>query len=418
MSYDASMPQVVRRLVQHFTSLWWQSDSGTLPLKQRYSQREQKSNEAHLVHLLQTLALQAKHPPHTRPERAAAQDRLFSAAELFAKSALGLKDRHIEFFHSHGLVKAATEFVQQARRFDPELSDMDIYQASRNVWTMCSLQLMMGQQVHLTPAIFAYSLLYPYSDNFLDNPAIPARDKKTFNERLSRRLADSSVAPMNVHEQIVWDLLGRIEGQFERARFPQVFESLQAIHKAQNRSVGLFCRHASPYEVDVLGISLEKGGTSVLADGYLVAGAVTEAQEEFLFGVGAFLQIVDDLQDVEQDRRDGLMTIFSQTSEHWQLDQATNRALHLGARVLAEQNCFDTPGLEPLQEMMEKSIPLFIVEAAGRAGKLYTKPYLHEIERHSPFRFSMLRKIRKRLARQRVSLLELFEAVIAIDDPP
>ena len=53
--------------------------------------------------------------------------------------------------------------------------------------------------------------------------------------------------------------------------------------RVQTRSAALLRRHAGPYEVDVLGISLEKGGTSVLADRYLVAGSLTEAQGACFF---------------------------------------------------------------------------------------------------------------------------------------
>ncbi len=35
------------------------------------------------------------------------------------------------------------------------------------------LQLLLGIPVRVTPAIFAYSMLYPYGDNCLDDPAIP-----------------------------------------------------------------------------------------------------------------------------------------------------------------------------------------------------------------------------------------------------
>ena len=98
-------------------------------------------------------------------------------------------------------------------------------------------------------------------------------------------------------------------------RPPQVYESLYAIHAAQARSVRLMRRDEPPYGVDVLGIAIEKGGASVLADGYLVAGSLTLPQARLLFGLGALLQLGDDLQDVEDDRAKGLATIFSQTAQ-------------------------------------------------------------------------------------------------------
>jgi hypothetical protein len=411
------MPETVQRLTQSCAALWWQIDAGAIPPQACYTQREQKANELHLKRFLETLAAETKSPPRTELERQAAEERLSAAGELLAKSALGLQDRHFDFFRAHGLLEVAAEFARKARRFDPEISGLDIYQASRNAWAMCNLQLMLDLPVQVTPAIFAYSMLYPYSDNFLDDPSISAQAKRTFNERLAQRLLGQRIRPISRHEEIVWKLVGMIEGQFDRAEYPQVFDSLLAIHRAQNRSVALLRGGASPYEVDVLGISLEKGGTSVLADGYLVAGSLTEAQAEFLFRFGAFLQLLDDLQDVEQDRQDGLMTIFSQTARRWPMDQVTNRTFHFGLRVSAGKDCFEAPDLEPLDELMDRTLPLLLVEAVGRAGRLYySKPYLREIERFSPFRFSTLRKVRKRLAREQVSLTRLLESFLASPD--
>ena len=210
--------------------------------------------------------------------------------------------------------------------------------------------------------------------------------------------------------------MGIIGGQYERSRYPRVFESLLAIHRAQSRSVRLLHRQASPYEVDVLGISLEKGGASVLADGYLVHGALTAAQEEFLFGYGAFLQLVDDLQDVQQDQQDRLSTIFSQSARRWPLDALTARTLQFGQRVLEGLDCFENPDGEPLKELMRQSAVLLLIDAAGRAGRFYSRPYLRDLEAHSPFRFSFLAQVRRKLRRQRVSLMKLVEAFAAPEE--
>jgi hypothetical protein len=67
-------------------------------------------------------------------------------------------------------------------------------------------------------------------------------------------------------------------------------------------------------EIDVLAIGLEKGGTSILADGYLVGNTLSSAPAAFLFGWGAFLQLADDLQDVRLDGQAGLFDHFFQTA--------------------------------------------------------------------------------------------------------
>jgi len=96
------------------------------------------------------------------------------------------------------------------------------------------------------------------------------------------------------------------------ARYPQVFERLLAIHRAQGKSLQQLRRNPTPQQIDVLGISFEKGGASVLADGYLVAGSLTAAQRECIFGFGVLTQLMDDLEDLPHNLANRFLTIFSQ----------------------------------------------------------------------------------------------------------
>jgi len=303
-------------LVTGFSALWWESDTGTLPLTDTYSDSQRSSREAHY---LDTMSEELKRVPRTKEQRGATRERIMSAFGEFARRALGFKERHLDLLLSpNGFTQVGVEFTQAARRFDPAVTASDIFQAMRNAWAMNGLQAMWGLPVMLTPAIFAYSMLYPYTDNYLDDPTVDVEAKRRFNRRFAHRLQGDDVAPSNTHEGNIYDLLGMIEGQYGRSQYPQLL---------------LLDRGASPYEVDALGISFEKGGASVLADGYLVAGCVTEAQAEFLFGYGTFLQLADDLQDVVSDSGDGLQTIFSQTVGRWPLDAITNRLFNYGGKV-------------------------------------------------------------------------------------
>jgi hypothetical protein len=227
-----------------------------------------------------------------------------------------------------------------AHRFDPNLSAEDIYQAGRNAWTANGLQWLLGMPVQNTPSVFAYSLLYPYTDNYLDDPDISASNKLAFNERFRQRLAGESVAPADAHEQVLFDLVAMIEKQYPRSMYQQVFESLLDIHRAQGRSLSLMRRSAAPGEVDVLGLSFEKGGNFVLADGYLVSGSLDGAQREYTYGPGIFAQLLDDVEDVELDSQAGRLTLYSQPAGHWPLDALANRTIHFGRKVLMKLNIF------------------------------------------------------------------------------
>ncbi len=218
--------------------------------------------------------------------------------------------------------------------------------------------------------------------------------------------------PANAHEAAINNLVEMIENQWERARFPQVYDSLLSIHAAQVRSLKLVAPGASPYELDVLGVSFEKGGTSVLADGYLVAGWLTAAQAQLMFGYGAFTQLMDDLEDILQDVQEGRMTIFSQAARRWPLDQVTNRMFHFGRAIFSELDAFDNPTAGLLKELIERGIDPLLIDSIGRVGQFYTKEYLHQIERHFPLHFPALHKQRQKLNRQKVTLERLLERFI------
>jgi len=296
------------------------------------------------------------------------------------------------------------------------VSTTDIMQACRNAWTACGLQALLTGNMRVTPSIFAYSMLYPYSDNYMDDPAIAREAKLSFSERFRRRLAGDPVLPANEREAAIWRLVGLIESQYSRADTPQVFDSLLAIHRAQEESLRLLRRGRPAGAVDVLALSFAKGGSSVLADAYLAGGSVTGDQARFAFDWGVLLQLADDLQDVHGDRKRGLLTLFSQAAERGPLDEPTNRTLQFAQKVMAQLDAFRAPGSEVLKELILSSSYSLLIRSAGEAGELYTKPYLARLESWSPFRFAFWRERRAQLARRGNVLKRLFEAFLAGDD--
>jgi hypothetical protein len=72
---------------------------------------------------------------------------------------------------------AGTTLGRLARPFDACLSTDNIVQACRNAWTACGLQPLLGERVGITSSILGYSLLYPYSDNYLDRADISTEEK-------------------------------------------------------------------------------------------------------------------------------------------------------------------------------------------------------------------------------------------------
>jgi hypothetical protein len=266
--------------------------------------------------------------------------------------------------------------------------------------------------MHVTPAIFAYSMLYPYTDNYLDAPSISREAKLGFSDRFGRRLEGEAVAPVNDREDAIWRLIGLIEDEYARADWPQVYASLLEIHRAQENSIRLLRHGLSRQGIDVVRLSFDKGGASVLADGYLAAGSLSPEQARFIFGWGVLLQLADDLQDVRQDRQDGMLTVFSEYAGRKPLDEATNRTLHFGQTVMQWMDGLGGPDCRALKELIKRSSRSMLIRAAGEAPDLYTAGYLAELETHSPFRFAFLDRQRRQLAKRHGLLIQLFEVFL------
>jgi len=408
---SASLAPAVSQLVDRFTRSWAESGTGRPDLGRRFTSKERSPREKALAGFVDALRAETKRLPLAPAEREACQKRIFGAFDHFARQALDWEDRHLDILIGGGFDRGATEFVRMARQFDPGVSSGDIFQACRNVWVANGLQKLLGLPVRLTPPILAYSLLYPLTDNYLDDPAMAEETKQAFNSRLRFRLAGQEAGPANPREKAIFDLVTMIEGEYDRARHPQVFESLLAIHQAQVRSLRLLRADGPQTENEIAAISLEKGGTSVLADGCLAAGHLAPGEVEFLFGFGAFLQLMDDLEDVDEDREAGLRTVFSRVAGREPLDLVTDRLFRFGTRALERLDGFGVPEARPLRELIKSSLSRGVVTTAGRFERLYTRSYLGALEAHSPFRFSFNNGQRRKLLRRRAAFTRLFESL-------
>jgi len=337
------------------------------------------------------------------------QQSIFANTRTFLRNGLDFTDQQLEVMFSDELKEVTRQFVRQARQFDSALTFHDIFQACRNVWIMNGLQIVLGLPVKLTDSIFAYSLLYPYTDNLIDNSQISSIDKLLFSRNFYLRLDGKDAEPNNSTEKIVFSLVAMIEGEYPRSAYPTVYDSLIAIHEAQTRSMQLIHSGNSLSEVETLEICLAKGGASVLADGYLVAGKLSKNQEYFLFGYGAYLQLLDDIQDVEEDRIAGLQTIFSKSNEF--LENKLNKTYWFGERVMQSLPLLGGQHIEVFKSLMRKSMDLFIIEAIAQNPDFYDKKYVSEMEEHSPFSFSYIQKQKEQFAPYNGLLLTALEEI-------
>ncbi len=377
----------------------------------RFSRKEQERREEAYDDALDAVEREAKHARRSRAARDAAQRRNVAIFPRFASLALGLEDEAIRLL-TDGFLPIGTQFAQWSRRFDPNLSMADTIQACRNAWTVCGIQPLLGDRMQMTKAIIGYSLLYPYSDNYLDSEKISTARKLAFSRRFRDRLCGLHLAPRDSHEIAVWAMVRLIEAQFPRQRFPRVYESLLAIHQAQENSMAQFQHNRTTTAAELLRLSCAKGGTSVLADACLAHGSLTNAEARFAFDWGVLLQLGDDLQDVQDDLAHGAATLFSRSAAAgFPLDNLVRQLLAFSERVAdqIERLPHGEPALKQLLRMSWRSL---ILMAVARSHSYFTPAFLAELEPASSFRFRFLRARHKRLAGRRGLYKILFESFL------
>ena len=352
-----------------------------------------------------------RNPPRTPADRAAFQDRLITAFARFASAALDLEVPAIDLI-SHGFLPAGVEFARHARHFDAALTMPEIVQACRNAWTVYGLQPLFDEPAHMTPSIVGYSLLYPYTDNYLDRRDASPAAKRLFCARFRRRLRGEHLSVRDAHEASIWALAGMIESQYPRAHYPQVFESLLAIHQAQEESVAQLSAARSLSRDEILRISCAKGGTSVLADACLVRGWLTAQESQIAFDWGVLLQLGDDLQDVREDLRRGSATLFTRAAAAGiPLDSLVIQLLNFSEAVGDGLEGLPT-GSATLKNLLRMSWRSLIVTAVANVPEFFSLAFLRELERSSPLRFVFLQARHRKLASRRGLFAAVFNALI------
>jgi hypothetical protein len=295
------------------------------------------------------------------------------------------------------MTQVAIGFVRQARAAHPGVGPDGLWQALRNVWIGNALQQLLGRRVELREGLFAYSMLYPLTDNRLDDPGVDVAAKRAFSRRFGRRLAGEDLVPASLAEAEVFALVGRVESEFPREAFPSVHESLLAIHAAQARSL----RQHEPGldEREALSISVEKGGTSVLADLYLVSGRPGAREERFAFHYGVCLQLLDDLQDVEADASDGHTTLFTLARQRGSLDAPTARLARLLDAVLDQAPAVGADAAVTL-DLVRRNCRALLVASVSEHATHFSRGFRRRIEARWPVSLRATRRLRRRAERR------------------
>lgn len=319
-------------------------------------------------------------------EKAQLKEKLYDAAVMLDQEKLLYTTPFLMEFLKVGFLESTEAFFNKAQEMEPDMVPEDLFQAVRNVWIMNCLQLLYQQPVFLTPSLFSYSMLYPYTDNFLDDPSVTTKEKSAFNEMILRKITGQPVSSLSAYESKVFSLLTCIEEEFPREIFPMVYEGLWYIQDAQTKS--LLQGHSELQSQDkLLQLSFYKGGASVLADACLVKGSLTENEYRFAFGYGTFLQLLDDLQDRLEDATNRHQTIYSTASHRQSLDEQVERLLLYIDTVLASFEPETEPSV-PMKEIIRSCMRMMVESVIAKNPSYVTRSYYKTLESYSSVRLS------------------------------
>lgn len=405
-----------KRINLECSELWWKSDKKlNLDIK-KYTAEEKKIKENRLDNYIDLIIEKVKNFPKEDDERILwkaeinkiIDDFIYSEKDTFK---LGILNEEFKenFFDS------TKTFIRKAKEFDKNLNYVDIGQAMRNVWIINLLQASFGEKVEFSKAILGYSMLYPYTDNYLDDIKIDINEKKDFNHNLKKKLKGEVIESKNEYEKLVYKLVEYIEKTFERNKYNKLYEALLLIHEGQIKSLNQQEYISVPYENNILEISIEKGGSSVLVDGFLTKGKLNKDEISFCIFYGFLLQLADDLQDVKIDIANNHTTIMSQLASRYKLDTIANKLINFTLTVLNDSTCFKGRNIMELKELIKINCIMLILFSVILSKEFFSIEYIKSIEEYLPFSIKYIEKIKYKL-RKKVRKLKFEDALNYILD--
>lgn len=387
-----SFPERIEGYTAGYAALWKTARSGTPRLGPDRGPDEQANRERQADQCLADIGRRLRQYPGTGAKREVWREDFLRTLQAMAKDCLGFSEAGLKLFFNRTAMDATRQFIREAKAFDPTMSDESLFQALRNLWVIHNLQLLLESKIALSPAAFGYSMLYPWTDNHLDDSRIPESLKIAFGGWLDGRLAGAGFTAPDAHAAQVSRFVGLIEECFCRQDYPEVYLSLRAIHGAQMASLRQQQVGGVADEQSLLAITFQKGGTSVLTDAYLVRGWLSEAEADFMFGYGVLLQLMDDLQDLRNDLVNRHATIFTRQAANGLLDEVTSRLWSFAQTVLWSADRFASPRFQPLKTLIQENCKLLLLQSVACNRDYYSGGFAEELETCSPFRFSYLRR--------------------------
>jgi len=278
------------------------------------------------------------------------------------------------------------EFLRHARTFSPNLSFEGIGQAIRNYIVYIIFNELNQGKPGFNIACFGYSMLYPFTDNYIDSELHTPQEKQNYNQLIRNKLEGKEVSPSSYHQCKTCELLDKIEISYPRDLDCTIYTLLLAMLDAQEVSLNQ-CQELNLDEI--LDISLYKGGISVLIDRFFVQKEITVRDLLFYLEFGLFLQLADDLQDIKEDSEKGSKTLFTADLNCKSAEQLVNKMLHF---LYQMTNSYPSAN-EPFKQFILSNCYQLIYSSIVGSKEFFSQEYLGKLECFFPVTFPFLEEM-------------------------
>lgn len=380
-------------LINDLTNLWYSTDINILELNlKKYSINDKNTFEKSLIEILENIFNMINNFPNS-------DDKHVKWAKEFNNYILEKlndttidKNNTIQYFINQGFLEATKDFIKKSE--NSYISIDETGQAIRNAWIMNVLQIISDIKVVCSDSVYAYSMLYPLTDNFIDGNA-SFEEKKQFNKKLTKKLKGYNEPTSQGYQNDIFNMIDKIEHEYDRNIYPDVFESLLLIQKGQCDS--LMQQHTYlPYQNDILSITFAKGGASVLADGYLINGYLSNDMINFSTLFGICLQLCDDIIDIQSDINSNHSTIFTLASKYANIDILAIKALSLNKICFSDYvNNLNFDNKDNILSFMAECCNYMIIIGTILNKKYFSKEYIKQVEQYIPISAKFINKINK-----------------------
>jgi hypothetical protein len=222
------------------------------------------------------------------------------------------------------ILESSADFLNQSHQREVGLGPRDHYRALTNYWVYLILGTIFDDTdviSCLSEGVYAYSFLYPYSDDLMDSANVDTEQKKLFCKNVASkilgRIIEQNAFESNSDDTILLSRERRVYELIDQAlsntKNNALRESLCVINHAQLSSIKQHVKcenveHAvkslsKQFEQNIFDVSVNKGVASVMPDTYFIVpnDGLTQEQAELAAMVGAMGQFINDVEGLFDD---------------------------------------------------------------------------------------------------------------------